>query len=141
MTAPRYIGKQKDEIPTRTLEGDRVTMQVISGAGGAIDSLTGIVMTVLDLEKGAHVTLEAPRGRSVFFYIVRGTLDVGRAMELVEFNDDGETIDAEAQTNAMVLFGHGDPIREPVVAHGPFVMNTREEIVQALDDYRRGLFG
>jgi redox-sensitive bicupin YhaK (pirin superfamily) len=140
LTDPRYIGKQRDEIPMRTLNDGRATIQLISGDGGAIESLTGIVMTTIDLKKGARITLDAPHGRNVFFYIVRGTLNVGRAMELVEFNDDGGTIEIEAMSDAFVLFGHGQPINEPIVSYGPFVMNTREEIVQAVNDYQRGLF-
>jgi quercetin 2,3-dioxygenase len=138
MTTPRYEGRQRDEIPTRTLDG--ATMQLISGDGGAIDSLTGIVMTTVAMNGGSRITLDSPGGRNVFFYIVRGSLNVGRAMELVEFNDDGDTIELEANSDALVLFGHADPLGEPVVSYGPFVMNTREEIVQAINDYQRGLF-
>ncbi|HEX2834717.1 MAG TPA: pirin family protein [Thermoanaerobaculia bacterium] len=138
MTAPRYVGKQVDEIPTRELDG--ATMQRISGEEGAIESLTGVVMNTIALRSGARITLDAPRGRTVFFYIVRGTLNLGQAMELIEFNDDGETIEVEAHTDTLLLFGHADPIGEPVVAYGPFVMNTQEEIVQAIHDYQRGLF-
>lgn len=46
-----------------------------------------------------------------------------------------------AATDALLLFAHAEPIGEPVVAHGPFVMNTREEIAQAIDDYQAGRFG
>jgi redox-sensitive bicupin YhaK (pirin superfamily) len=139
MTTPRYIGKQVDEIPVRETGGAKV--QLISGDGGAIESLTGVVMTTLELKQGARLTLDAPRDRSVFFYVVRGTLNVGREMELVEFHADGDTIELEAHTDAFALFGHADPIGEPVVAYGPFVMNTQDEIVQAIRDYQRGLFG
>jgi len=54
---------------------------------------------------------------------------------------DGEGVEVQSEAGALILFGHGDPIGEPVLAHGPFVMNTREEIVQAIQDYQRGLFG
>jgi quercetin 2,3-dioxygenase len=143
MTAPRYVGLQREQIPS--VEKDGVKVNVISGSfdgvTGPVESLTGIVMTTIELKAGARVTLPAPRGRNVFFYIVRGELDVGRAMELVDFNDDGDEIAIEAITDAVVLFGHAEPFHEPVVAHGPFVMNTREEIVQAFRDYQAGLFG
>lgn len=141
MTEPRYIGLQREQIPTHESDDGRVTMNVISGEGGPIASLTGITMMTIAMKAGGRVTLSAPRGRSVFFYIVRGTLNVGKAMELVDFNDDGDTIDVEAESDAIVLFGHADPIGEPVVSYGPFVMNTREEIVQAMNDYQRGMFG
>jgi quercetin 2,3-dioxygenase len=142
MTAPRYVGLQRDQIPSVARGG--ATVNVISGsfdgATGPVESLTGVAMMTLSLEAGARVTLPAPRGRNVFFYIVRGELNVGREMELVHFDDDGDSIEVEAKTDAFLLFGHAEPYGEPVVAHGPFVMNTREEIVQAFRDYQLGLF-
>jgi quercetin 2,3-dioxygenase len=142
MTAPRYVGLQREQIPS--VEQDGVKVNVISGsfdgAQGPIESLTGIVMTTVELKAGSRITLPAPRGRNVFFYIVRGELNVGRAMELVDFNDDGDALAIEALADSVVLFGHAEPFNEPVVAHGPFVMNTREEIVQAFHDYHAGLF-
>ena len=60
---------------------------------------------------------------------------------LIELSDDGDSVDIVADTGAVLLFGHADPIGEPVVAHGPFVMNTREEIQQAARDYMEGKFG
>jgi redox-sensitive bicupin YhaK (pirin superfamily) len=56
-------------------------------------------------------------------------------------NNDGDTVDIEAVTDAVLLFGHAEPLGEPVVAHGPFVMNTREEIRAAMMDYQSGKFG
>ena len=61
--------------------------------------------------------------------------------DLVEFDLEGETINILAKENAMVLFGHANPIDEPIAAHGPFVMNTHEEIRQAFVDYHEGKFG
>lgn len=127
MTEPRYIGLQRDQIPS-IREGD-ATINFISGPQGPIESLTGVVMTTVDVN--GRVTLPAPRGRTVFLYDVN-------AFELIEWNDDGDTIEVES---GKYLFGHAEPLREPVVAHGPFVMNTREEILQAIRDYQAGKFG
>ncbi len=54
---------------------------------------------------------------------------------------EGDTVEITAQTDAVVLLGHAEPINEPVFSHGPFVMNTREEIIQAIEDYQSGKFG
>ena len=60
---------------------------------------------------------------------------------LVAMHDDGDTVDLSAEREpVVVLYGHAEPLGEPVVSHGPFVMNTREEIVQAVRDYQAGLF-
>jgi redox-sensitive bicupin YhaK (pirin superfamily) len=59
----------------------------------------------------------------------------------VELRGEGEVALAGGADGAVILFGHADPIGEPVFADGPFVLNTREEIIQAINDYNAGLFG
>jgi redox-sensitive bicupin YhaK (pirin superfamily) len=149
MTAPAYVGLQKAEIPTAALDDGRVTAEVISGelAGqaGPVASQTGIAMSVLRLAPGGRFVAPVPRGHNVFLYVVRGALDLaGRrapAFHLVTLNDDGGDVAFAAVEDSVVLFGHAQPFDEPVVAHGPFVMNTKEEIVQAVRDYQAGTFG
>jgi redox-sensitive bicupin YhaK (pirin superfamily) len=146
MTDPRYTGSSREEIPS--IAEDGATVHLISGdfAGrrGPIESLTGITMMTIDLGERARISLPAPRDRNVFLYIVSGSVRVSGtpapAMHLVEMNADGDTIDIDAQTRSLAIFGHAAPIGEPVVAYGPFVMNTREEIVQAIRDYEAGRF-
>jgi redox-sensitive bicupin YhaK (pirin superfamily) len=148
MTAPRYIGLQGDEIPALKADDGRVTVNLISGAwGGAtgpIPSLTGVFMTTVELAAGGKVAFEEAEGRNVFLYVVRGEVAVNgtavKAWNLAELSLAGDIVRIEGLTDAAVLFGHGQPINEPVVSHGPFVMNTREEIVQAIQDYNAGKF-
>ncbi len=104
-----------------------------NGHRGPIESLTGVVMMTIDLAAGSPISLPAPHGRNVFFYDVR-------QMQLIDFNDDGDSIEWRAKSDTLILFGHAEPIGEPVVAHGPFVMNTHAEIVQAVRDYQAGKF-
>ncbi|HYC93598.1 MAG TPA: pirin family protein [Thermoanaerobaculia bacterium] len=143
MTEPRYTGLQRDAIPAIVREG--VTVNLISGTfdgqRGPMESLTGVFMATLEMPAGSRIALDAPRGRNVFCYVVRGELRQGREMHLVHFDDDDDAVELEAVRDAVVLFGHAQPYGEPVVAHGPFVMNTRAEIVQAFRDYQAGLFG
>jgi redox-sensitive bicupin YhaK (pirin superfamily) len=142
-TEPRYIGLQKDDIAS--FDNGGVTVNLISGdwSGhrGPIESLTDVHMMTVALTAGSRIVLPAPRGRNVFFYIVRGKLNIGEAFHLVDWNDDGDEVEVEAIDDSFILFGHAKPYGEPVVAHGPFVMNTREEIVQAIRDYQAGKFG
>jgi redox-sensitive bicupin YhaK (pirin superfamily) len=148
MTAPRYIGLQVDQIPALSADEGRATVNLISGrwngATGAIPSLTGVFMTTVVLKAGAKVAFDGAEGRNVFLYVVRGEVTANgkpaKAWSLAQMSLPGDTVDLEAQTDAVVLFGHGEPIEEPVVSHGPFVMNTREEIVQAIQDYQAGKF-
>ncbi len=146
LTEPRYVGLQREEVPRVTGAGYEV--QVISGSfrgtPGSIKSLTGIEMSTVFLEAGASLTLQAPEGRRVFFYVVRGEVRIGdeevRGFELAEFSAEGEDITLRALSKTVVFFGHGEVIGEPVVSYGPFVMNTEQEIRQAIRDYQSGRF-
>ena len=146
MTSPRYTGVQAAEIPALT--ADRAVVRLISGswagATGPVASLTGVFMTVIDLEAGGRVGFGSLTGRSVFLYVVRGQAAVNGVdvaeWNLAELDLDGDTVEIIAKGDAQVVFGHAAPIGEPVVAHGPFVMNTRDEILEAIRDYQAGLF-
>jgi redox-sensitive bicupin YhaK (pirin superfamily) len=82
--------------------------------------------------------------RNVFLYVVRGSVQVAgqEAPEwhLIELNENGDSVEIAAASDAVLLFGHAEPIGAPVVSYGPFVMNTREEIMQAIQDYQAGKF-
>ncbi|MEW4447479.1 pirin family protein [Qipengyuania sp. JC766] len=144
MSAPHYVPvPAADMAETRLADG--VTMRAVSGTDGApVEPLTGVMLATVECTAGSSATLPVPAGRSVLFYTVRGAVSVAGTpvpqWHLAEFSD-GDSIAVEANEDALILFGHADPIGEPVVAHGPFVMNTREEIAQAVRDYQMGKFG
>lgn len=148
MTEPQYTGLQKGDIPKLTLS-EGVSAELISGRmsgqTGPFESLTGIMMSVVRAGAGAEVSLAAPEGRSVFFYVIEGGLTFdGQAVaehRLVHFDDGADRISFKATRDTVILFGHAEPIKEPVVSHGPFVMNTADEIRQAIVDYNAGKFG
>jgi redox-sensitive bicupin YhaK (pirin superfamily) len=134
-TEPRYIGLQREAIPSVIREGATVRLIAgeLDGVIGPVESLTDVHMMVVELPAGARTTLPAPRGRNVFCYRVREML-------LVDYHDDGENVILEASRDEVILFGHATPYREPVVARGPFVMNTEAQIRQAMLDYQMGMF-
>lgn len=148
MTAPAYTGLQADAIPVVPLPDGAGSVALVSGRFGDVEgpirSLTGVMLSTVRLRGGAAVTLPAPKGRSVFLYVVAGTVAIGgRSVphwHLATVRDDGDSVELTASDDAVLLYGHADPIGEPVVAHGPFVMNTRDEISQAIRDYQAGLF-
>lgn len=148
MSPPRYSGVQADRIPSVPIAGEAGTLDLVAGEfegrSGPIQSLTGVFMSIVRLSAGAEAQLPAPGGRNVFLYVVEGSGEIaGTPFErwtLVRMNDDGEAVRVRAESETVLLFGHADPIGEPVVAHGPFVMNTREEISQAIRDYQAGKF-
>lgn len=142
MTPAKYTGLQKDAIPS--VQRDGATVNVIAGTFGGvrgpIDSLTDVFMTTVALTAGSRVTLPAPRDREVLLYVVRGSLTAAGEYHLVELNDDGDEVELVATSDALVIFGHAAPLHEPVVSYGPFVMNTQQEIVEAIRDYQAGKF-
>ncbi|MDB5705085.1 MAG: nuclease [Sphingomonas bacterium] len=148
MTAPRYTGLQQDAIPAVTLDDGRVRLNLVSGKfdglAGPIASLTEVFLATVSIRAGGRIELPAPRGRQIFLYVVRGQVRIAGSevdrWHLAELNDDGDSVAIEGVTDSLILFGHADPIGEPVVAHGPFVMNTQAEIMDAVRDYQAGRF-
>lgn len=156
MTAPRYLGLQRDDIPVIPVETGSSQARVALVAGtfggrrGPVDALTDIAVMTIDIEAGGWISLPVATDRNVFFYVVRGAVNVnGRPVEprhLVAFSAAcqhvaTESIDIEAPDGACILFCHATPYHEPVVRHGPFVMNTRAEIGEAIADYQAGKLG
>lgn len=149
MTEPRYTGVQKADIPALSISAGNGTLHLVSGefAGqtGPIKSLTEVFMSWVELKAGAKAALQVEKGRHVFLYVVAGRVDVaGTPVDrhhLVELTDDEDSFVVGAADDAVLLFGHAVPIDAPLVAHGPFVMNSEDEIRQAYADYRAGKFG
>jgi redox-sensitive bicupin YhaK (pirin superfamily) len=149
MTPPRYMGLQKTSIPTRTVDEGKVIVNVISGEWenqqGPFTSFTGVALATLYFKPGGCYNLRVPADESILFYVIRGNLNVNNSdasfHQLIEFKNDEEEIRIKASTEVILLLGHAVPLHEAVVAQGPFVMNTEEEIVQAFQDYREGRFG
>lgn len=97
------------------------------------------------LKQGGSTTLTLPEGYTVAAVILRGTVQVNAdavagETQLVLFDRHGGDITLEASSDATLLILAGEPIDEPVVMHGPFVMNTPEEIRQAMTDFQTGEF-
>jgi redox-sensitive bicupin YhaK (pirin superfamily) len=148
MNPPRYQGLQTDEIPAITADKGQAVIRLISGTWGGhtgpVGSLTGVFMTTIEIKAGGRAGFGSLAGRNVLLYVVSGEVRVNGiavpAWNLAELDLEGDMLEIVAEADAVVLFGHAEPIGEPVVAHGPFVMNTRQEIADAIRDYNAGLF-
>ena len=150
MTAPQYQELKAAQIPEAGAGGARV--KVIAGESlgvpGAIAPHSPILYLHVTLAPGGELVQPIPARFNAFAYVVRGHVQfegAGTAGEnrLVIFEQDGETIRMSnpGLTDAGVLLIGGEPIGEPVARHGPFVMNTRQELIQAFEDYRDGKMG
>ena len=146
---PYYTGKQKEEIPIINLDNGNIAIDLISGDWennkGAFESLTNVFLSTIFFKFGSKLKTKVSVNRNIFFYMVRGNLIVNNrnihSRQLAEFNNDNEEIEIAATSDCVLLFGHAEPFNEPIVAQGPFVMNTVEEIQEAYSDYRKGKYG
>ncbi|MBC7923037.1 MAG: pirin family protein [Ferruginibacter sp.] len=149
MTAPFYEGRQREAIPRLTLDEGKVTVDLIAGDWdghrAAFGSEIGVHLNTIHVKAGGKLTLNIPPDHHIFFYVIRGKLSANGtdvdARKLAEFSPDGGALTIASDTDSLLLLGHAKPLDEPVVAQGPFVMNTQQEITEAYDDYRRGKFG
>ncbi|MDO8966511.1 MAG: pirin family protein [Algoriphagus sp.] len=149
MITPNYLGLQQEDIPTFDLDGGKLKVQQLfgewNGVEGAFEGTFPITMSTIYLEKGGKFEKEISAEENIFFYIVRGELNVNGTevmfRNLVEFGNSGQKIEVEALEDSILILGHALPFNEPMVAQGPFVMNTQQQIQEAYTDYQAGKFG
>jgi redox-sensitive bicupin YhaK (pirin superfamily) len=148
--APGYQSLLNRDIPCVSLPGDVGRVRVIAGEflgkRGPAHTFTPMDVWDLRLNQGGITKLDQIEGRNTLLVVLRGTVLVNdkhtaHEAQLVVLEREGTALSLEAQTDATVLLLSGDAIDEPVVAHGPFVMNTSEQIQQALADFNSGRFG
>ncbi len=149
MIEPRYQEIPSAGIPVAPSEDGKVRVKVIAGEAlgvkAAIETRTPILYQHFSLQPGAKIEHRVPKDFRVFAYSLSGTGLYGlhaqpvRAQQMVLFKNDGNTIALAAGDEAVeVLLIGGVPLEEPVVRYGPFVMNTEDEIRQAVIDYQAG---
>lgn len=146
--APGYQPILSASIPVVAVPGGgtiRVIAGQYAGATGAARTLTPITLLDVNLSAGARIPVELPVSYNVFAVVAEGCVRAGQTTansgELVVFSNDGSSIELVAQEDAHVIVLSGEPIDEPIVQYGPFVMNTVDEIRQAIFDVNRGKFG
>ena len=149
MMAPDYHGFEKDKLIHIIDEDQKSAVHLISGAysgkTGPMSSPTDLTMMVVDLEENGTFQIDIPAAHETLFYIVRGHVNVNgndvRMHDLVTFDQEEGLIQLEAHTTTKIILGFGKPFNEPIVAHGPFVMNSEKEIMEAFTDYQHGKLG
>jgi redox-sensitive bicupin YhaK (pirin superfamily) len=152
MTDPKYQEFAPDRIPVATSAAG-VTVKVIAGTVGDVQGpisqpATDPVYLDIALEAGKAWAYALPAGHNAFAYVFEGALTVGegdeaRALDTHEMGvlGGGEVLQVRAGSRpARLIVVAGRPLREPVMRHGPFVMNTRQELMQAFVDFQEGRF-
>ena len=139
------VSAQIPQVPVQGGGAVRVIAGEYAGAKGPAHTFTPITMLDVNLNAGAHLPIALPASYNVLAVVAEGRvrtgLTVATAGELILFNNDGTQIELAADEAAHVIVLSGAPIDEPIVQYGPFVMNTVEEIRQAISDVNRGKFG
>lgn len=147
MTKPKYQAIEKTSIPV--YEGNGIKVSVIAGSykelKGIASTFTDIRMFLVHFEEGGIFEYECPSSHTAIALNIGGDIEI-QGNEFPEhhcvlYANDSERISIKGKTTSSALILIGEPIREEIVAYGPFVMNTKEEIVKAYDDFRSGLFG
>lgn len=159
MVPPRYQDTPAERIPVVPVPGathEGSTVKVIAGTYGGVPAVisTRTPITYLDVRLGAGDAMEQhiPEGQEGFVYVYRGTALVGSKQSAVQegswvsfADDETSTLSIRCPPTATApcaaLLIYGTPINEPIARQGPFVMNTREELLQAFQDYREGKLG
>jgi quercetin 2,3-dioxygenase len=150
MSRPRYQPIVAADIANVDLPDAAGLVRVIAGAyqghRGPAMTFTDINVWDVRLNAGKRVTLSLPEGHTTAIALLRGALKVNgthdaSGAQVVQFDRSGQEVQLEASADATFLVLTGAPIDEPIAGHGPFVMNTREEIMSAMKDLQEGRFG
>lgn len=149
MSAPKYQAIQNASIPKVSVEGGFIEVIAgnFQGNQGKASTFTPVHMFNAHLTVGGKSEFSFPADYTTCLVVVEGEIKINGSDEIVPldhfvlFENAGESFQIEATENSKVLILSGEPIREPIASHGPFVMNTRQEIMQAFQDFEAGKFG
>ncbi len=150
MSKPKYQGLTHEQINKFQLPNNGGTVEVIAGqyqdVKGSASTFTPVNLLNVKLNKGAVANFSFPVNYNTALVVIEGSVKINETElvptnNFVVFQNNAEDFIVEASENAVVLVLSGEPINEPIAAQGPFVMNTRAEIIQAIEDYNMGKFG
>ncbi len=150
MDAPSYHPLTPEATPAHVSADRLVTLHVVAGelarVKGPIRTLTPINAATIDARRGGRIDIALPPTHNAFLYLLGGAVrfpdgTTASGLHQVVFRNDGEGIRFEVLDDTRALLMSGEPIGETIVSHGPFVMNTEEEIRTAFRDYRNGEMG
>ena len=150
MSEAKYQAITKEQMGKELLENNAGFIEVIAGSynktKGPVSTFTPINLMNANLKKGANVPFSFPENFTTALLVIEGSIKVNSKDDVptdhfVLFENYGENFIIQANEDSIILILSGEPINEPIVSHGPFVMNTKEEIAQAFEDFGKGKFG
>ncbi len=150
MSKPKYQAVENSSMPKVATADGKGTIEVIAGQyegnEGAASTFTPIHLYNAKIKAGGSAAFNFPKHYNTALLVIEGSIEINgtdkaNADQMALFFNDGESFEIKATEDAVVLILSGEPINEPIAAHGPFVMNTREELIAAFTDYNEGKFG
>ena len=150
MSTPKYQALENSSMPKVSLIDGLGHIEVIAGNyqghQGAASTFSPIHLYNAKLQSGGVADFAFPAHYNTALLVVEGSVEINgtehaQTDQMALFYNEGETFNIKAKQDAVVLILSGEPLHEPIAAHGPFVMNTREELIAAFTDYNDGKFG
>ena len=150
MTRPKYQAIKATDIPLVELPDNAGHVRIIAGrlgdTQGAAETFSPVNMWDVNMRAGKSHKFSVPESHNLIILLLEGSIlvneaDIARQSELITFEKGGNDVRIEANNETKLLMLSGEPLNEPIVGYGPFVMNSREEIHQAFDDINSGKFG
>jgi redox-sensitive bicupin YhaK (pirin superfamily) len=150
MSTPKYQAISNEQIPKITVPNNGGIVEVIAGNyngnNGAASTFSPVHLMNAKLFAGGEANFSFPAHFNTCLLVIEGSVILNGTEDVpldhfALFANNGENFTIKASENSVVLILSGEPLREPIAAHGPFVMNSRQEIMQAFEDYENGKFG
>jgi redox-sensitive bicupin YhaK (pirin superfamily) len=150
MDQPAYFPVPAADIPKFVSEDKLVTINVVAGnligLKGPIPATSAVNAATLEVKEGGSVKVELPQNHNAFLYLLDGKINLDgygltEGLHAAVFSNDGDGISFTALEDTRMLLMSGEPLDEKVVAHGPFVMNSETQILEAMRDYQNGKMG
>ena len=150
MSTPKYQAISNQQIPKILVPQNGGLVEVIAGSyegnNGAASTFSPVHLLNAKLNEGGEASFNFPAHFNTGLLVIEGSIIINGTEDVpldhfALFSNNGESFTIKATEKSIVLILSGEPIKEPIAAHGPFVMNTRQEIMQAFEDYENGKFG